>query len=51
VRANLVQAGRNLHIIGKEQVTSDLPEHRRVRGKRFEGRQTVDERTRRWADC
>ena len=27
-RANLAAAGAELHIIGKDQVTSDLPEHR-----------------------
>jgi hypothetical protein len=46
VRANLVRAGAELHIIGKDQVTSDLPEHRHLKGKPFEGRQTVDQRTR-----
>lgn len=43
----LVQAGASLHIIGKDQVTSDLPEHRHMKGKRFGGPNiTVDERTR-----
>jgi alpha-glucosidase len=46
VHANLKMAGAELHIIGKNQVTSDLPEHRHLKGKPFEGRLTVDERTR-----
>jgi tRNA A-37 threonylcarbamoyl transferase component Bud32 len=46
VRDNLVAAGAELHIIGKNQATSDLPEHRHLKGKRFEGEQTVDQRTR-----
>jgi hypothetical protein len=45
-RSNLVRAGAELHIIGKDQVTSDLPEHRHLKGKPFEGKLTVDERTR-----
>jgi hypothetical protein len=47
-RAKLAQAGARLHIIGKDQVTSDLPEHRHLKGKAIEsyGGQTVDERTR-----
>ena len=42
----LVKAGAALHIIGKDQVTSDLPENRHLKGKPFDGEQTVDERTR-----
>lgn len=45
-RRRLARAGAELHIIGRSQVTSDLPEHRRLKGKPFEGRLTVDERTR-----
>lgn len=45
-RANLKTAGAELHIIGKDQVTSDLPEHRALKGKPFDGKLTVDERTR-----
>jgi hypothetical protein len=44
--ANLVTEGAELHIIGKDQVTSDLPEHRHLKGKPFDGNLTVDERTR-----
>lgn len=44
--ANLRLAGIELHIIGKDQVTSDLPEHRHMKGKPFDGKLTVDERTR-----
>lgn len=43
---NLAKAGANLHIIGKNQVTSDLPEYWRLKGKPFDGKLTVDERTR-----
>ncbi|MCX6878458.1 MAG: glycoside hydrolase family 127 protein [Verrucomicrobia bacterium] len=48
VLANLVKAGAELHIIGKDQVTSDLPEHRHMKGKPIDsyGGKTVDERTR-----
>jgi DUF1680 family protein len=48
VLANLVAAGASLHIIGKDQVTSDLPEHRHMKGKiipEYNGL-TVDQRTR-----
>lgn len=45
-RVSLRRAGAELHIIGRRQVTSDLPEHRHLKGKPFEGTQTVDERTR-----
>lgn len=46
VRWNLAHAGAQLHIIGKDQVTSDLPEYRYLKGKPFDGKLTVDERTR-----
>jgi len=48
VAANLAAAGAELHIIGREQVTSDLPEHRHLKGKKLEEYDglTVDERTR-----
>jgi alpha-glucosidase len=45
---NLISAGAELHIIGRDQVTSDLPEHRHLKGKplaQYKGL-TVDERTR-----
>lgn len=45
-RYNLKMAGAELHIIGKDQVTSDLPEHQHLKGKPFDGKLTVDERTR-----
>lgn len=52
---NLAERGVELHIIGKDQVTSDLPEHRHLKGKPFDGKLTVDERTRglggRMASC
>ena len=43
---NLVAEGAELHIIGKDQVTSDLPEHRHLKGKPYDGELTIDERTR-----
>jgi hypothetical protein len=48
VISNLVIAGAELHIIGRDQVTSDLPEHRHLKGKKLEEYHglTVDERTR-----
>ena len=46
VRERLRKARAELHIIGRNQVTSDLPDYRHLRGKPFAGRQTVDERTR-----
>ena len=45
-RKNLVTAGAELHIIGTKQVTSDLPDYRELKGKPFDGKLTVDERTR-----
>jgi len=48
VISNLVAAGAELHIIGRNQVTSDLPEHRALKGKplaEYRGL-TVDQRTR-----
>jgi alpha-glucosidase len=48
IRENLRRAGTELHIIGRDQVTSDLPEHRNLKGKplpEYHGL-TVDERTR-----
>jgi hypothetical protein len=46
VRQKLEKAGAELHIIGRNQVTSDLPEHRHLKGKPFDGNLTVDQRTR-----
>lgn len=48
IRANLRLAATELHIIGRDQVTSDLPEHRKLKGRalpEYRGL-TVDERTR-----
>jgi hypothetical protein len=48
VISNLVAAGAELHIIGRDQVTTDLPEWRHDKGKKldeYNGR-TRDERTR-----
>jgi hypothetical protein len=46
VHRRLQKAGAELHIIGRSQVTSDLPEFRRMKGKPFDGKKTIDERTR-----
>jgi alpha-glucosidase len=48
VISNLVSARAELHIIGRDQVTSDLPEHQHLKGKKLEQYHglTVDERTR-----
>ena len=48
VASNLAAAGVEVHIIGQHQVTSDLPEHRALKGKplpEYHGL-TVDQRTR-----
>jgi hypothetical protein len=46
VRQHLRDARAELHIIGRNQVTSDLPEWRRMKGKSFDGDLTIDQRTR-----
>jgi len=46
IRGRLQKAGAELHIIGRNQVTSDLPEFRHMKGKPFDGKKTIDERTR-----
>lgn len=47
VVANLKLSGAELHIIGRDQVTSDLPEYRHMKGRPFGGPgETVDTRTR-----
>ena len=46
VVANLKESGSELHVIGKNQATSDLPEHRSKKGKPFDGDQDIDARTR-----
>jgi len=46
VTENLKRAGAELQIIGKDQVTSDLPDYKDMKGKPFDGKLTVDERTR-----
>ena len=43
---NLVEAGAEMHIIGKNQQTSDLPYLRQWKGRKYEGEQNIDERTR-----
>src|SRR5689334_13977648 len=40
--ANLVSQEAELHIIGKDQVTSDLPENRHHKGKPFDGKLDID---------
>src|SRR5690349_14632972 len=57
VISNLVAAGAELHIIGRNQVTTDLPEWRHDKGKKLDEYHglTRDERTRgmggRWTSC
>ena len=46
IRQNLVAKGAELHIIGKDQQTSDLPDLRHWKGKLYEGSMTIDQRTR-----
>jgi hypothetical protein len=43
---NLKSASSELHLIGKDQVTSDLPEYKDLKDKPFDGELTVDQRTR-----
>ncbi|MCZ6596882.1 MAG: hypothetical protein O7B99_04515 [Planctomycetota bacterium] len=43
---NLVAEGAELHVIGRDQQTSDLPEHRHWKGRPYDGDMTIDERTR-----
>jgi hypothetical protein len=57
VVSNLAAAHAELHIIGRDQVTSDLPEHRHLKGKPLDEYHglTVDQRTRGlgglWTSC
>jgi hypothetical protein len=44
--ANLAHLGAEMHIIGKDQQTTDLPEYREMKGRPFEGEATMDERGR-----
>jgi hypothetical protein len=46
--SNLIQAGAQEQIIGRNQVTSDLPEFRHLKGKplEYDPQKTIDERTR-----
>jgi len=44
--ANLCRFGVQMHVIGKDQQVSDLPELRHLQGKPFDGEKTVDERGR-----
>ncbi|MCX5675362.1 MAG: hypothetical protein NTX87_10185 [Planctomycetota bacterium] len=46
IAANMAALGAGMHIIGKDQQVSDLPEYRHMKGKVFEGSQTVDTRAR-----
>jgi len=46
IAANLAALGAELHVIGKDQAVTDLPEYRHMKGKPFEGTQTMDERGR-----
>ncbi len=46
ITSKLCEEGVELHIIGRNEVTSDLPENREWKGKPFDGEKTIDERTR-----
>jgi hypothetical protein len=46
VRENLRDAGAALHVIGRNQGTSDLPEWQHMKGKPFDRTLTIDQRTR-----
>lgn len=43
---NMTQAHAEVHIIGKDQFPSDLPELAKYKGKPYDGKLTIDERTR-----
>ncbi|MGO8700870.1 MAG: hypothetical protein ACLQVY_24525 [Limisphaerales bacterium] len=47
-RDNLVSAGAEFHIIGKNQLMVDLPECQMWKGKKFDGDLTLDQRDRGW---
>ena len=47
-RSNLVSAGAEFHIIGKNQLMVDLPECQMWKGKKFDGDLTLDQRDRGW---
>ena len=47
-RSNLVSAGAEFHIIGKNQMMVDLPECQQWKGKKFDGNLTLDQRDRGW---
>jgi VHL beta domain len=44
--SNLNALGVQLHVIGKDQAVTDLPEYRHMKGKPFDGKKTMDERGR-----
>jgi hypothetical protein len=44
--ANLNALGAELHVAGKDQAITDLPQYRHMKGKPFDGKQTMDERGR-----
>jgi hypothetical protein len=46
IAANLRLLGVQMHVIGKDQQVTDLPEYRYLRGVPFEGERTMDERGR-----
>jgi len=46
IAANLARLGCEMHLIGKDQQTTDLPEYRDMKGRPFEGEATMDERGR-----
>jgi len=46
IAENLRLMGAQMQVIGKDQAVSDLPMYREMKGKPFEGKQTIDERGR-----
>jgi alpha-glucosidase len=46
IHQTLARRGAQLHIIGKDQNPSDLPELRRYKDRPFDGKLTIDQRTR-----
>ena len=46
IAANLAALGTQVHIIGRDQACSDLPEFRHLKGKPFDGDLTIDQRGR-----
>ncbi len=46
IAANMAAMGAEMHVIGKDQQVSDLPEYRHMKGKAVDGSETIDSRGR-----